>query len=72
MLNISEKTRQEYFKDTQHKNLLITVDDEPGNITNINWYIWHFSRTGAETSAVYSFFTAWHDEINQQYLRYAD
>jgi len=72
MIKISEETRQEYLKDTQHKNLLITVDEEEGNITNINWYIWHYSRTGAEASAIYSFFTAWHDEINQQYLRYAD
>lgn len=72
MIQISEKTRQEYLKDTQHKNLYITVDEENGNITGINWYIWHFSRTGAEQSSIFSFFTAWHDEINQQYLRYAD
>ena len=72
MVNISEEAKNEYLKDTSHKNLFITVDDEPGNITNINWYIWHFSRTGAETAAIFSFFTAWHDEINQQYLRYAD
>lgn len=72
MIQISEETRQAYLKDTQHKNLYITVDEEKGNITGINWYIWHFSRTGAEQSAVFSFFTAWHDEINQQYLRHAD
>ena len=72
MVKISEEAKNEYLKDTSHKNLFITVDDEPGNINNINWYIWHFSRTGAETAAIFSFFTAWHDEINQQYLRYAD
>ena len=72
MVNVSEELRDEFLSDRSHKDLCITVDDEPGNITNINWYIWDFRRTGPDSVALYSFFTAWHDEINQQYLRYAD
>ena len=73
MIKISEETRQEYLKDTCHKNLYITVDDEPGNITNINWYIWHFDETvTTDGSATVEILRAWHDQINQQYLRYAD
>ena len=72
MVNVSEEIRDEFLSDRSHKDLCITVDDEPGNITNINWYILDFRRTGPDSVALYSFFTAWHDEINQQYLRYAD
>lgn len=73
MIDIKREERDKYFRDDTKKEICIRVEDNPGNITNINWYIWHYEKTTRFTSSSsVTIFTAWHDEINQQYLKYAD
>ena len=72
MLNISESEQAKYFLDNTHKEMYITVDDEPGTITDINWYLKDDVVQVSGTCWTNNFMTCWHDEVNQTYFRYAE
>lgn len=60
-----------FLTDSVQKQMLIEVDDEPGNLVGINWYIGNLDETRNIRDAIYVL-TAWTDELNSNYFKYAE
>ena len=71
MLNISEEMKNLFLTDSVQKQMLIEVEEEPGNLVGINWYIGNLDETRNIRDAIYVL-TAWTDELNSNYFKYAE